>query len=179
MLFRRYDVGMVARVCLCTALLPSVFLFSVACADLTAPSGEDPNNLSQVKNTPRSAQSTAPIALQPGPAVVKESFMVRRILISYAGAENAKPEVKRTEAEARTLASKLSNQLQGTGGNFSELAKAHSDAPDAEHGGVLPAFTRDANLDPAIKTATFNTPVGKISDIITTPQGFMILQRLK
>jgi hypothetical protein len=157
-----------------------ISLAGIACSNLTSPSGEDPDRLSPVVDKP-TASAAAPPSTQP--QLIRrgadDTAMVRRILISYEGAEKAKPEVKRTVVEARRLAAEISNKLQSPGADFGALAKAHSDAPDAEHGGVVPAFTRDANLDPALKSAAFQTPVGQVSGVITTPQGLLILQRLK
>jgi peptidyl-prolyl cis-trans isomerase SurA len=100
----------------------------------------------------------------------------RHILISYAGAEHAIPGVKRTEAEARTLADEIAKEAKAPGANWGELAK-HTDEPGSkETGGDLGSFAR-GQMVPAFERVAFALAVGQVSDVVQTPFGFHIITR--
>lgn len=159
-------------------------LTASACSNLTAPAGEDPDSLPPVADKaatagqpgqqPRKLPDTRPQNRAKGTEAT-----VRRILIAYKGADGAKPGVERSKDDAQKLAIKVAGELNAPNANFAALAKKHSDAPDAARGGMLPAIKRDSDVDPILKSAAFRTPVGKISGVLNTKQGFLILQRLR
>jgi peptidyl-prolyl cis-trans isomerase SurA len=100
----------------------------------------------------------------------------RHILISYAGAEHAIAGVKRTEAEARTLADEIAKEAKAPGANWGELAK-HTDEPGSkETGGDLGSFAR-GQMVPAFERVAFSLAVGQVSDVVQTPFGFHIITR--
>jgi len=100
----------------------------------------------------------------------------RHILISYAGAEHAIPGVKRTEAEARTLADEIAKEAKAPGANWGELAK-HTDEPGSkETGGDLGSFAR-GQMVPAFERVAFALAVGQVSDVVQTPFGFHVITR--
>jgi|GEM_PF-485591 len=61
------------------------------------------------------------------------------------------------------------------GENFTDLAKAYSDAPSKQYGGLLPAFTRD-NAPQVLSEAAFRLGVGQISDPIEADDGWHIIK---
>jgi NIMA-interacting peptidyl-prolyl cis-trans isomerase 1 len=100
----------------------------------------------------------------------------RHILISYVGAEHAIPGVKRTEAEARTLADEIAKEAKAPGANWAELAK-HTDEPGSkETGGDLGSFAR-GQMVPAFERIAFALAVGQVSDVVQTPFGYHIITR--
>jgi len=61
------------------------------------------------------------------------------------------------------------------GGNFSDLAKAYSDVPSKQYGGLLPAFSRD-NAPQVLAEAAFRLAVGQISDPIEDSDGWHVIK---
>lgn len=170
----------------------SAFTFSIAglllaaCSNLTAPPGENPDSLTAVNDGREDAPPrTIPLPHAKGddrPAQPPDDAtpaLVRRILVAYDGAEGAKADLKRDRVEARKLAAEIAGKLKEGTADFGALAKEHSDAPDAAQGGMMPPFKRDADMDPTLKSAAFQTKVGEVSGVINTKQGFVILQRMK
>jgi peptidyl-prolyl cis-trans isomerase NIMA-interacting 1 len=99
----------------------------------------------------------------------------RHILISYQGAEHAIPGVKRSEAEARTLADQIDRDAKA-GKDWGELAKNTDEPGSKETGGDLGAFTR-GQMVPAFERTAFALQIGQVSDVVQTPFGFHIIQR--
>lgn len=100
----------------------------------------------------------------------------RHILISYAGAEHAIAGVKRTEAEARTLADQIAKDAKAPGANWSELAKYTDEPGSKETGGDLGSFAR-GQMVPAFERVAFALAVGQVSDVVQTPFGFHVITR--
>jgi peptidyl-prolyl cis-trans isomerase SurA len=100
----------------------------------------------------------------------------RHILISYAGAEHAIPGVKRTEAEARTLADQIAKDAKAPGANWAELAKYTDEPGSKETGGDLGSFAR-GQMVPAFERVAFALAVGQVSDVVQTPFGFHVITR--
>lgn len=100
----------------------------------------------------------------------------RHILISYAGAEHAIPGVKRTEAEARTLADQIAKDAKAPGANWAELAKYTDEPGSKETGGDLGSFAR-GQMVPAFERIAFALAVGQVSDVVQTPFGFHVITR--
>ena len=61
------------------------------------------------------------------------------------------------------------------GGDFAEIAKAHSDCPSAERGGDLGTITRTDTVKPFSDTA-FALEEGEISNIVETQYGYHIIK---
>ena len=76
--------------------------------------------------------------------------------------------------EARHKAEQVRNAAQ-KGSSFSDLARANDQGPSAAQGGVLGCFKRGQIAKP-LEEQVFRMKVGEISDILTTKQGFVILQ---
>jgi len=99
----------------------------------------------------------------------------RHILISYQGAEHAIPGVKRSEAEARTLADQIAKQAK-EGTDWKQLAQ-HTDEPGSkETGGDLGSFGRGQMVG-AFERVAFSLAVGEVSGVVQTPFGFHVIQR--
>jgi hypothetical protein len=77
-------------------------------------------------------------------------------------------------ADAKHIAEELQKNIK-LGDAFADLASAHSQGPSAARGGVLGCFKRGQLAKP-LEEQVFRMKVGEISDVLTTKQGFVILQ---
>lgn len=78
----------------------------------------------------------------------------------------------KTETAARDIRERLDS-----GGDFVELAKQFSLAPNAQDGGDL-GFFGPGELLPQFEEAVIQLAVGKLSDVISISMGYVIIQRL-
>ncbi|MEM9862651.1 MAG: peptidylprolyl isomerase [Myxococcota bacterium] len=112
----------------------------------------------------------------PGP----RSIVARHILIAYDGARRAQPGVTRSREEAAQLASQIRGEvLEGIDwialhGEFSD----EPSGPGSEPGGQLPEFGR-GQMAPSFERAAFALEVGTTSEVVETPFGFHVIQRLR
>lgn len=95
------------------------------------------------------------------------------ILIAYAGAERANPNVTRTKAEARAKARSLLTQVQKAPAAFAALARENSDGPSAQQGGDLGYF-QEGVMANAFNDFCFRNKVGTIG-LVETPFGFHVI----
>ena len=65
------------------------------------------------------------------------------------------------------------------GANFSELARQHSLADDADKGGNLGAFFDQAGAVPSLRDGTFHLEEGQVSEPIRTIDGYEVVKVLK
>ena len=79
-----------------------------------------------------------------------------------------------TEEDARSIIRQLE-----AGANFSELARQHSRADDADKGGNLGAFFGQAGAVPSLRDGTFHLEEGQISEPIRTVDGYEVVKVLK
>ncbi len=94
---------------------------------------------------------------------------VRRILIAVNG------EAERPGAMEK--ARRIQDQLQKSPNSFAEVAQEMSnDAQTAKKGGLMDAFTRGEKDREFEKAAFILKNKGDISDVVTTPQGYELLQ---
>ena len=100
--------------------------------------------------------------------VVPEQVQMKVILISTA---------ERDASEARRLAQNLRKELLAAPDRFSELAIAHSEDAYKRRGGDagLVAAEGKPGLPQALVEAAFKLEVGKISEVIETPEGFWLV----
>ncbi|HMI93358.1 MAG TPA: peptidylprolyl isomerase [Polyangiales bacterium] len=105
------------------------------------------------------------------------SISARHILIAYKGAQRAAPEVTRSRDEARTLAQQVATDARA-GKDWQALWKEHSNEPGGGEGGSLGTFGR-GQMVPAFEQVAFELGVGEISDVVETPFGFHVIERLK
>ena len=79
-----------------------------------------------------------------------------------------------TEEDARAIIRQLE-----AGANFSELARQHSLAADADKGGNLGAFFDQAGAVPSLRDGTFHLEEGQVSEPIRTIDGYEVVKILK
>ena len=96
-----------------------------------------------------------------------ERVRVRRIFLP-AGRETQE------RANARAQLERLREQIEA-GAEFEELARLHSQGPDAELGGLI-GWQQRNDLNPALDEAAFALPVGGTSDVIETRGGVLLLR---
>jgi len=98
-----------------------------------------------------------------------EQVRASHILIKVEPTDNdAVKQQKRAKAE------ELLKQVK-EGGDFAELAKAHSDCPSSARGGDLDFFARGAMVPP-FDQAAFALETGQVSDIVETSFGYHIIK---
>lgn len=99
------------------------------------------------------------------------------ILIAYAGAMRANPDITRTKEEAKAEAERVLQLAKENPDNFAELAAEHSDGPSSVQGGDLGMWFRGAMV-PEFDEAIDDMDTGDISDEpIETDFGFHIIQK--
>jgi parvulin-like peptidyl-prolyl isomerase len=122
----------------------------------------------------------APIAAPYGYVILKrckvEKAHGRHLLIRYAGAKNAKPEVTRTREQARELAQKLLAEIHSAQ-DFSRAIEKNSEDSSRERGGDIGSVGR-GRLALAFETTLFGLKVGERSGVVETEFGFHIIERL-
>lgn len=100
----------------------------------------------------------------------------RHILIAFAGskvAQEGKP--KLTDEQAKAKAEDLRKKIVA-GADFAELAKKESDdIGSGSRGGDLGTFAK-GQMVPEFEKAAFETPVGKVSDVVHTEFGYHIIK---
>lgn len=111
------------------------------------------------------------------PAGGPQTIGARHILIAYKGAQRVAPEITRTRDEARALAKQIAADARARK-DWVELWKQYSNEPGGGEGGDLGNFGR-GQMVPAFEQAAFSLAVGEISDVVETPFGFHVIERLK
>ena len=102
------------------------------------------------------------------------SVKASHILMQYAGATRANPDVTRTKGEAEAKAKELLIEAKKSGVVFSELARDNSDGPSAPQGGDLGYFQRGVMV-PEFNDFAFNNNVGTIG-LVETDFGFHVIK---
>ncbi len=102
-----------------------------------------------------------------------KSVKASHILVSYKGAQGAKPTITRTKEEAKAEAEKLLKKVNAK--NFADMAKEFSDGPSGAKGGSLGDFGRKGRFVKAFDDFIFTNPKGKIG-IVETPFGYHIIK---
>jgi len=104
------------------------------------------------------------------------SVGARHILVSYKGAAQAVAGATRSEAEARTLAQQIVVRAKG-GEDWAKLAEQYTDEPGSKQtGGDLGRFGH-GQMVPSFEKAAFALEIGEISDVVSSPFGFHVIQR--
>ncbi len=78
-------------------------------------------------------------------------------------------------ASARQRIEAILGELRA-GGDFVELARRHSDGPEAKRGGDTGWLKRGGGAPPPIEAAAFSLEPGQMSDIIETRRGFHLVK---
>jgi peptidyl-prolyl cis-trans isomerase SurA len=105
-----------------------------------------------------------------------EKAHARHLLIRYAGAKNAKPEVTRTRDEAQRLAQQVLAGVHSAA-QFAEAISKFSEDGSRERGGDIGSVGR-GRLALAFETALFALKVGERSGLVESEFGFHIIERL-
>jgi len=99
----------------------------------------------------------------------EKTATVRHILMLTQGKDDAQKQAIRTKME-EVLA------LARKGDDFAELAKKYSEDPGSkDKGGIYENFTR-GRMVKEFEDASFNLPIGSISDIVETQYGYHIIK---
>ncbi|MGK0358163.1 MAG: parvulin-like peptidyl-prolyl isomerase [Bradymonadia bacterium] len=177
-----------------TLFAAALLTFSVGCgpkdADPAAAPGSTakaPTSTAAGSTAPAStaAKSDAPKSAAPASAAAAPGAKVEpgavpqyagsHILVAYAGAQRAKPMIKRTKDAALAKAKALVKTARG-GADFTKLAADNSDGPSAKRGGSLGTWKK-GRMVPAFDTAVAAMKIGDISEPVETPFGFHVIKR--
>jgi peptidyl-prolyl cis-trans isomerase NIMA-interacting 1 len=102
----------------------------------------------------------------------------QHILIRYAGAKRAGPEITRTKEQARARAEEVVQKARAAGANFDALVAEFSEEPRAaERKGSLGIF-HPGRMVPEFDRAVFAMEVGAVSDVVETAFGYHVIKRL-
>ncbi len=149
-------------------------------AGLAACSGDAPEVPPELPNVPPVGAVTAPTptpveALPRVPSPNTTRMAASHVLVSYAGAVSALPNVTRSREEARARAEEVRGKLLA-GADFEETAKAWSDDSTGPRGGSLGGFMEGTMVAP-FEAAVKGLAVGKLSEIVETPFGYHVIRR--
>jgi hypothetical protein len=178
-----------------------VLAISAGCADLTRPSSDrlpPPTAAEPVLHRPvlrPRVPPAEPAAEQPAaeqPAAVEvagvaavanaavplpaDQVGASHILISYQGAQRARPTVTRSKSEARRLAESIRAEAVAPGADFAALARRSSDGPSGPRDGALGRFSRRAMVKP-FSDAAFALEPDQVSGVVETVFGFHVIKR--
>ena len=94
------------------------------------------------------------------------------------GCRAADANIVRTREQAHAVAEEVLRRLKA-GEDFQRVVLDYSDEPNAgQRGGALGRFGHGA-MDKQFEQAAFALAPGQISDIVETPFGFHVIQRLE
>jgi hypothetical protein len=102
----------------------------------------------------------------------------RHVLVRFAGARNAGPEITRTHDEAQARAREIRERLVAPGADFAAIARETSEDGSRERGGEMGWLGR-GRLVPPYEASAFTLEVGAISEPIETEFGFHVIQRVQ
>lgn len=105
-----------------------------------------------------------------------EKAHARHLLIRFAGAKNAKPEITRTREQAQGLAQKISTGIK-TPKDFGAAITQYSEDSSRDRGGDIGSVGR-GRLALAFENTLFALKVGERSGVVETEFGFHIIERL-
>lgn len=114
----------------------------------------------------------APLYMEEQPP---EMRALRMILVAHIEVPGARGSVRRTHAEARTLADALADRI-AAGEDFADLARASSNHPSAKHGGALGVFWPGI-LGAESDEFLFAAELFEYSAPLETRGGILLLQR--
>jgi hypothetical protein len=164
-------------------LLPAFALVFSACTALTEPPSSSvgpparaPDTTANAAPQPAQPPPTPPTPPPAAPQPQGEAVTASHILVAYAGALRADPNIKRTKDEAKKRAEDLMLRARKNS-DFAKLADEASDDPSAKmNHGSLGSFTRERMVKP-FADAAFALKPGEISSVVETPFGFHVIKR--
>jgi peptidyl-prolyl cis-trans isomerase NIMA-interacting 1 len=166
------------------SMIPAAVVATLAsCTVLTEPPGSSAGAPARPANpaaapapAPQPAPNPAPTPPPAAPADQGPMVAASHILVAYAGALRADPNIKRSKDEAKTRAEGLMTRAR-KGEDFAKLADEGSDDPSAKmNHGALGKFTRDRMVKP-FADAAFALRPGDVSTLVETPFGFHVIKR--
>jgi parvulin-like peptidyl-prolyl isomerase len=147
--------------------------------------GEHTSNAPAVE-TPAAAApvvpASAPARDPQRPPASQEIYGARHILVQYAGAQKAPPELKRTKDEAKKVAetaaaeAKKTKTAENRADAWKALAVKHDDPHAERTGGDLGRF-RPGAYDESVVETVKKMAVGDISDPVESAFGYRVLWR--
>jgi parvulin-like peptidyl-prolyl isomerase len=105
-----------------------------------------------------------------------EKAHARHLLIRYAGAKNAKPEITRSRDDARRLTEQILAGIHSPE-DFAQAIAKYSEDSSRDRGGDIGNVGR-GRLALAFENALFALKVGQRSGVVETEFGFHIIERL-
>lgn len=152
------------------------FLVSLALSGCVVTTLEGPGDPPRVVAPPERQNRAAAIAAETQAPEAAPTVGARHLLVAYAGAMRASPDVTRTKDEARARAMQALDRARA-GEPFEKLVSEYSDEPGAgDRGGDLGRFERSAMVKP-FADAAFALSPGAVSDVVETEFGFHVIQR--
>lgn len=113
-------------------------------------------------------------ALHARPANSTTLIEIRTIVVAWTDAEDAPPDLERTEEQARERAATLASLARQPDTAFGELARQYADN-DLER---IRLERGAGRVDGAIERAAFRLDVGGTSRPIRTAEGYVVIERL-
>jgi hypothetical protein len=105
-----------------------------------------------------------------------EKIVVKHVLVQFAGAKNARPEIKRTRGEACLRALEARSQLQG-GESFADVVASYSDEPGAATREGTVGTIKRSDVAPPFADAAFELQRGEVSHVVETDFGYHVIMR--
>jgi NIMA-interacting peptidyl-prolyl cis-trans isomerase 1 len=114
------------------------------------------------------------------PSAPPEQLEIRLLVVAYEGADHAPDGTHRTRAEALERANLLASMAR-SGEHLSDLVATYSDRASAgdSRGVVRIAPAEPAPFTSQLVDAALALTTARISDPVETPQGFVVIERLK
>ena len=107
---------------------------------------------------------------------IADSVKVRHILIPFAGAVQAGPDVVKTDAEAKATADSILNVVKNNRSKFKDLLVLSSDLVSNQNDGEI-EFAYTAGMAPEFKAFSFDNKVRDI-DVVKTDFGYHVIEIL-
>jgi len=107
---------------------------------------------------------------------IADSVKVRHILIPFAGAVQAAPDVVKTDAEAKVTADSILNVVKSNRSKFQDLLVLSSDLVSNQNDGEI-EFAYTAGMAPEFKAFSFDNGVGAL-DVVKTDFGYHVIEVL-
>jgi NIMA-interacting peptidyl-prolyl cis-trans isomerase 1 len=124
------------------------------------------------------ASASDPNAAASVDAAHPKKITARHILIQWMGCTSAAPSVVRTREQARVVAQDVLRRVKA-GEDFPRLVVEFSDEPNAgARGGSLGRFGHGAMVK-EFEEAAFALKPGEVSDVVESPFGYHVIQRLE
>jgi peptidyl-prolyl cis-trans isomerase NIMA-interacting 1 len=105
-----------------------------------------------------------------------DKITVKHVLVQYAGAKNAKADIKRTRGEACLRALEARTQLQG-GEPFGAVVASYSDEPGAATREGTVGTIKRSDVAAPFADAAFELKQNEVSHVVETDFGYHIIMR--